>query len=289
MHTGFIGAGLMGHGMAACLLAADHELTVLAHRNRAPVEDLLARGAREASSAAQLAGSGAQVIFLCLPNSEVVESVVAQMEPALAAGSIVVDCTTALPTSTVALHGRLAQREVGYCDAPVTGGPEHAARGALTALVGADPGVFATVQPLIATFARKVLHMGGPGAGHCAKLLNNLVTNATSALLAEAYTVARELHVDWHKLHEAMTGGAARSGTLEKMVAPALAGNYSGHAFAIANAEKDVRYYCTLREAAGVATPLGRAVQRHLATLCAEGLGQRLFSELLDPHLREKQ
>jgi 3-hydroxyisobutyrate dehydrogenase-like beta-hydroxyacid dehydrogenase len=98
--------------------------------------------------------------------------------------------------------------------------------------------------------------------------------------------VAREVGVDWHKLHAAMMGGAARSGTLEKMVTPALAGDYTGHAFAIANAEKDVRYYCTFRESLGGASPIGRAVQAQLAALCEQGLGDRLFSELLDPGLK---
>lgn len=81
MHTGFIGAGFMGHGMARCLLAAGHDVTVIAHRNRVPVDDLLGKGARETASPAALASSGARVIFMCLPNSDVVESVVAQMEP----------------------------------------------------------------------------------------------------------------------------------------------------------------------------------------------------------------
>ncbi len=81
MHTGFSGAGFMGPGMARCLLAPGHDVTVIAHRNRVPVDDLLGKGARETASPAALASSGARVIFMCLPNSDVVESVVAQMEP----------------------------------------------------------------------------------------------------------------------------------------------------------------------------------------------------------------
>jgi len=190
MHTGFIGAGIMGHGMAACLLAAGHELTVLAHRNRGSVEDLLARGARETASAAAMACCGARVIFMCLPNSDAVESVVAQLESALAPGTVLVDTTTALPQSTRALEARLAARSVAYVDAPITGGPALAERGELSALVGARDEAFASVRPLLECFSRTVLHMGGPGAGHTAKLLSNIVSNSAAALLAEAYTVA---------------------------------------------------------------------------------------------------
>ena len=205
MRVGFIGAGLMGHGMAACLLSAGHFVVVVAHRNRAPVEDLIGRGAAESVSVEALARESLDVVFACLPNSDVVENVVSRMGPLLEPGTIVIDATTAHPASTLALHARLAERRVHLVDAPITGGPTHAEAGTLTALVGAEDEVFERVRPLLETYARRILHMGGPGAGHTAKLLNNLVTNATSALLAEAYTVAREWGVDWEKLFRIST------------------------------------------------------------------------------------
>ncbi|MFT5173219.1 MAG: 3-hydroxyisobutyrate dehydrogenase-like beta-hydroxyacid dehydrogenase [Gammaproteobacteria bacterium] len=282
MQLGFVGAGLMGHGMAKSLLAAGHDLTVLAHRNRAPVDDLVQRGATEARSLQCLARQAVDVVFLCLPNSDVVQSVVEQLVPDLRAGAIIVDSTTSHPLRTRQLHGQLAERSIDLVDAPITGGPKHAENAQLTALVGADDAVFTVIEPLLHTFASTVLHMGGPAAGHTAKLLNNAITNTTSALLAEVYSVAREHGVDWRKLHQAMMGGAANSGTLAKMVAPALDGDFGGHAFALANAEKDARYYCTFRESNGEASLIMRAVQATLAGYCARGLGDKHFSELLD-------
>jgi 3-hydroxyisobutyrate dehydrogenase-like beta-hydroxyacid dehydrogenase len=124
-----------------------------------------------------------------------------------------------------------------------------------------------------------------PGAGHTAKLLNNAITNTTSALLAEVYSVAGEHGVDWSKLHQAMMGGAANSGTLAEMVTPALEGDFGGHAFAIANAEKDARYYCTFREVSDARSSIVRAVQATLAEYCERGYGAKHFSELLNPHI----
>ena len=99
---GFIGAGLMGHGMARNVVEKGYRLSVLAHRNRAPIEDLLARGATEADSPAALA-RGSEIVILCVPSSAEVEICVLGADGILAGaheGLIVVDCTTAEPTST---------------------------------------------------------------------------------------------------------------------------------------------------------------------------------------------
>ena len=172
-------------------------------------------------------------------------------------------------------------------DAPITGGPALAYSGGLTSLVGASDSDLEVVTPLLECYSKRVLHLGGSGSGHTAKLLTNVISNSASALVAEAFTVAREHGIDWDKLHLAMLGGAARSGTLEKMIPPALEGDYRGHAFAIANAEKDVRYYCEFREASGGHSSIARAVQGRLAEYCEQGLGEHLFSELLDPALKQ--
>ena len=278
----FVGVGLMGQGMAANLLAAGHDLTVVVHRNRAPVEALLGNGAHEAADLAALARD-AEVIFFCLSNSEVVEQVVEGLRPHLRAGQTIVDTSTADPVSTVALAAALTERGIDLVDAPVTGGPPQAAAGQLATLVGAAPEAFERTRPLLECYSKSVTYFGPPGAGHQAKLLNNFVTQGTVVLIARAYGLARALDIDWAALYRIMSGGAARSGTLEKMVAPALEGDFRGQAFSLENAAKDLRYFARLAEKAGRPEPLAGMAQEVLSAALQAGFGERYVSELLDP------
>ncbi len=127
MRIGFIGAGLMGHGMVLNLLKGGHEVQVIAHRNRAPIEDLLAKGAREAGSLDEIAHNS-DCIMLCLSSSKIVEETIAALKPDLRFGQIIIDTSTSEPESTRRLAGELAALGVAYADAPMTGGPEQAAK-----------------------------------------------------------------------------------------------------------------------------------------------------------------
>ena len=120
------------------------------------------------------------------------------------------------------------------------------------------------------------------GAGHAAKLLNNFVTQGTAVLLAEAFAMAGRVGVDRHALLDVMKAGAARSGTLEKMVVPALEGDYDGARFSLANARKDVSYYRDLARANGDAR-LADALVAVLDATVEAGHGARFVSRLLDP------
>src|SRR5437868_7470699 len=141
---GFIGVGLMGHGMAKNILEKGHPLTVLGHRNRAPVEDLVKRGAAEARSAAGIARRS-DIVFLCVTGSTEVESLV-RGPNGLAAGAhqglVIVDCSTSGPSSTVALAEELKAVGVALADAPLGGTPTQAQEGKLSAMVGCDPQVW---------------------------------------------------------------------------------------------------------------------------------------------------
>ena len=167
---------------------------------------------------------------------------------------------------------------------PVTGGPPQAEEGALASLVGCDTGDFGRVEALVGAYSKVVRHFGGVGSGHAAKLLNNLVTQGTMLLLADAYRCAEKLGVDKRALYDVMMTGAARSGTLEKAVGPSLDGKYDGMRFTIANAVKDLVYARDLisdldPERSAAATALaerGRA-------LVERGYGDRFVSEMLQP------
>jgi 3-hydroxyisobutyrate dehydrogenase-like beta-hydroxyacid dehydrogenase len=281
MHVGLIGAGMMGHGMAANLLKAGHQVTVIAHRNRAPVEDLVEKGAHEAHSLQDIAQT--EVILLCVTTSKVVEDTIRQLRPHLRTGQIIMDAGTSAPAATKKLAHELAALGVAYADIPLTGGPEQAEQGALGVLCGATPETFARIQPLLACFATTIRHFGPPGSGHTAKLISNYLVTGMVALVAESFGAARAATIDWKDLYEVMLNGSGNSGVLRKMVEPALKGDFDGYRFALANAAKDIGYYAELAEGLGCNSKLTESVAEVFARAVETGHGGRNVSHLLDP------
>jgi 3-hydroxyisobutyrate dehydrogenase-like beta-hydroxyacid dehydrogenase len=285
MHIGLIGAGMMGHGMAANLLKHGHEVSVIAHRNRGPVEDLVTKGAREARSLEEIAA--ADVILLCVTTSKVVEDTIARLKPHLRPGSIIMDAGTSAPDATKLLAHDLKTMGVGYADIPLTGGPEQAEQGVLGVLCGAESDTFERIQPLLSCFATTIKHFGPPGSGHTAKLISNYLVTGMVALVAEAFGAARTAQIDWKDLYDVMLNGSGNSGVLRKMVEPALHGDFDGYRFALSNAAKDIGYYAELAEKLGCATRLTESVAEIFRQAVETGHGGRNVSHLLDPAIDE--
>ena len=279
---GFVGVGLMGHGMAANLLKGGHQVAVTAHRNRAPVEDLVRRGAEEVKALAELP-HGREAIFICVATSDQVEAVVKALEPALAPGQIVIDTGTSDPAMTVALALRLAERGVHLVDAPMGGGAQQAEAGQLASLVGGTREDYARVEPWIRCYSAIAVHMGPVGAGHRAKLLNNLLALGQAALVIEAYRMARAEGLDWRKLYEINMGGAARSGALERIMVPALQGDYRGYLFTLENSVKDMSYIVEFAAKGSHAHSLSRAVRSFYEDAVAKEGASLMLSEMLRP------
>lgn len=281
MHVGVIGAGMMGHGMAANLLKHGHRVSVIAHRNRAPVDDLVARGAQEVRALEDIAD--AEAILICVTTSKVVEETIARLRSRLRPGQIVMDAGTSAPAVTRRLARELTALGVAYADIPLTGGPEQAEQGVLGVLCGASPETFARIEPLLACFATTIRHFGPPGSGNTAKLISNYLVTGMVALVAEAFGAARAAQVDWQDLYEVMLNGSGNSGVLRKMVEPALKGDFDGYRFALANAAKDIGYYAELAEELGCASQLTDSVAEVFARAVETGHGGRNVSHLLDP------
>src|SRR5262245_31554599 len=249
----------MGHGMATNLIRGGHEVAIVAHRNRAPVEDLVRRGAEEVKALADLA-QGREAIFICVITSEQVEATVTALEPTLRAGQLIIDTGTSDPVATVELAQRLERRGVRLLDAPMGGGAQQAEAGQLASLVGGSPGDYARIEPWIRCYSAIAVHMGPVGSGHRAKLINNLLALGQAALVVEAYRMARAEGLDWQKLYEINMGGAARSGSLERIMVPALKGDYRGCLFTLENSVKDLSYIVDFAATASHSHALSRAV-----------------------------
>ena len=268
-HIGFIGTGLMGHGMAKNIVEKGYPLTVTAHRNRAPVDDLIRRGATEAT--VEDLASRSTIVFLALPGSPQVAEAVARMAPHLKPGSVIVDCSTSDPTVTERLAADLSARDVHFADAPLSRTPKEAWEGTLDCMVGATGDIFARIHPVIATWAGKIVHIGGVGDGHRMKLLNNFLSLGYAALYAEALALAAKVGISTATFDSVIRGGRMDCGFYQTFMGYALEGNREAHRFTLSNAYKDLRYLESMANAATVSTTMASAAKNSFAQAMAQG------------------
>ncbi|WP_281257863.1 NAD(P)-dependent oxidoreductase [Litoreibacter ponti] len=262
--VGFVGVGLMGHGMAKNILQAGHEVSVIAHRNRAPVEDLVSLGASEVGTLADIARSST-VIHICAPGSPQVEAIVAEMMPHMQAGSVIVDCSTSDPGSTEKLAQSLEDAGFHMTDAPLGGTPVQAESGQLATMVGASAEVFARIRPILQAWAKDIVHLGPSGAGHKMKLLNNFLAMGYGALYAEALAVAEKSGITTEQFDSVIRGSRMDCGFYQTFMGYAVEGNKNAHKFTLTNAYKDMRYLASMADTAGAANPMGAAIKNSYA------------------------
>jgi 3-hydroxyisobutyrate dehydrogenase-like beta-hydroxyacid dehydrogenase len=273
----------MGHGMARNLLAKGHSLTLAVHRNRDRVADLLAAGATEAASAKDVAAAS-DLVFICVTGSPQVEASVTGANGLLAGahpGLMIVDCSTSEPDSTARLREQCAASGVPFVDAPLSRTPVEAEAGRLNVMVGADQSVFDGLQPILACFAENIFHVGGPGAGHTIKLLNNFIAQAVCTATAEAFAVGQRAGLDLKALVDLVSVGPVNSGLFQAM-AKTLQGQMDGLKFELDNARKDVRYYTHLAEGLAIPTVMGEAVHQSLVLASALGHGRKFVPSLVE-------
>jgi 3-hydroxyisobutyrate dehydrogenase-like beta-hydroxyacid dehydrogenase len=166
-------------------------------------------------------------------------------------------------------------------DAPLSRTPVEAEAGRLNVMVGAEPARFAQVEPLLKCFAENVFHVGGPGAGHTIKLLNNFIAQAICTATAEAFAVGTRAGVDLRQLVSLVSMGPVNCGLFQAM-AQTLDGQMDGLKFALDNARKDVRYYTHLAENQGTPSLVGEAVHQSLALASALGHGSKFVPSLVE-------
>lgn len=283
--VGFIGLGLMGRPMSKRLLQHGHELTVH-NRSRPPVEELVAMGARAASSPEEVARAS-EFVFLMLPDSkDVMEVVLGErgVVKGVRSGSIVVDCSTVSPSTEAEIAARLAEVGASYLDAPVTGSTFAAESGTLTFMVGGEREAFERVRPLLECMGRRIEYMGPSGSGQLTKLSNQIAVAGTLLAAAEALAFAVRVGLDPRKVLEVIGSGAAGSWQLNNLGPKMIERDYAP-GFKVEHLRKDLRIVLEVAERTGV--PLFGASTVHQLTkvLCAMGFDkhgtQAIFEALL--------
>jgi 3-hydroxyisobutyrate dehydrogenase-like beta-hydroxyacid dehydrogenase len=283
---GFIGIGLMGHGIARNIVDKGYPVTFLGRSKRAPADDLVSHGAVEVRSVEEVAAAST-VVFLCVTGSREVEAIVrgpGGLKGALKPGSVIVDCSTSDPTSTAALAAELAPLGIELADAPLGGTPKEAAEGKLSAMVGAGDAVFARLRPVIETWAAKVVHIGVTGDGHRMKLLNNFLSLGYAAIYSEALALAQKVGISPARFDAVIRGGRMDCGFYQTFMRWTLEGDRDAHKFTIANAFKDLKYLESMADAAGLINPLGNAAKNAFAVAVAAGAADE-FVPMLPTHV----
>ena len=280
---GMVGIGVMGHGIAATLVGHGYPLVFLDHPGNQPVDDLLAAGARSVGSLAELAGES-DVVILCVTGTPEVEAVllggggvIEHMRP----GTVVIDHSTAIPSSTVRVAEAVAKAGGRFLDAPMTGTPRDAAAGRINLLVGGDPALFEEYQPLLAGYAQRIVYGGPAGSGHRLKLLHNFVSMGFAAVLAEAVACAGRAQVDIPLFVEVLANGGGKSTMLDRMRPYIEDQDVTAYRFSIGNAAKDLGYYTALAEELGASRATAEAVHRVYADAVAAGHGQETVPEMV--------
>ena len=245
--VGFVGLGNMGGRMARRLVAAG--ITVVGH-DPAPGR-AEAAGAEPATDPAEVARR-AEVILLSLPDSHVVEPVVRALLPAAEPGTTVVDLSTASPASTTALHAEAEAVGVRYLDAGISGGAAAADKGTLTIMAGGDGGALAELGWVLEPIAAHVHHMGGSGAGHTAKLLNNFLNAVSLAATAEVMVAGHRAGLDLPQLLDVINSSSGVNFATLNRFPRIVAGDYLEGGLTSRLMTKDVALYLELVGRLGV-------------------------------------
>ena len=283
LRLGMVGIGVMGHGIASTLVRHGYPMVFLDHPGNQPVDDLVEAGARSVASLSALAAES-DVVILCVTGSPEVEAVLL--------GRVVWSstCGRGRSSSTIQRRSRrpryaspetVSKAGGRFLDAPMTGTPMDAAAGGLNLLVGGDPALFEEYQPLLAAYAKRIVHAGPVGAGHQLKLLHNFVSVGFGAVLAEAVACAERAHVDIPLFVEVLAAGGGNSTMLDRMRPFIELRDTSAYKFSIGNAAKDLGYYVALAEELDASRATAAAIRGVYAEAVAAGHGRESVPEMI--------
>jgi 3-hydroxyisobutyrate dehydrogenase-like beta-hydroxyacid dehydrogenase len=277
---GVVGLGNMGGRIARRIAGAGFALTgfdVSAERvAEAPVA--------AAGSPAEVAGR-AEVVFLSLPDSTVVERVVYGDDGVAAgcrAGQIVVDLSTADPASSRRIHDDLALRDVAFVDAGISGGAAAAEKGTLTIMAGGPAEAVAAIEDVLGSFAERVFHMGDSGSGHVTKLLNNFLNGMSLAATAEVMVAGKKAGLDLDRLLEVLNSSSGVNFATLNRFPKIVHGDYLEGGLTCNLQAKDIQLYLGLLRSLEVTSLTGPPALAAFHLANALGYGEEISNRVVD-------
>ena len=278
----FIGLGVMGYPMAGHLARNGHEVCVY-NRSAEKAERWCAEYGGRSAPTPREAAQGAEFVMVCVGNDHDLRSVVLGAEGALAGmapGSVLVDHTTASADVARELAALAAERELGFLDAPVSGGQAGAENGVLTVMVGGDAAFYERAEPVIDSYARMIKRMGPVGSGQLTKMVNQICIAGLVQGLSEALHFAQCAGLDSHAAMEVISKGAAQSWQLENRHQNMLAGKFD-YGFAVDWMRKDLSILLDEARHNGAQLPVTALVDQFYADVQAMGGGRWDTSSLI--------
>src|SRR5690554_5152724 len=263
MKLGVIGLGNMGAGMALSAVRAGIDTLGFDPASKA-VEELRAAGVTLVDSIAEMSAQ-VDVIVLSLPTSDIVESVVLGDDGLLRharSGQIVLDTSTADPASTARIAEALRGSPLRFVDGPVSGGPKAAHAGSMTMLLGGEAADIETLTPVLDALTGKRVHVGPVGAGHSAKLFNNLLCGINLLAVGEAIRVAQAAGLDIEKILQGVNAGSGRSGVTEVNCPTWILNGAFDSGFTMKLMRKDLGLAAEMIENSGAHAPLSQEALR---------------------------
>ena len=275
MKVSFLGLGVMGYPMAGHLAKAGHDVTVY-NRTAAKAEKWVAEFGGKAAATPKEAAVGQEIVFACVGNDDDLRSITLNEDGAFAGmseGALFVDHTTASAEVARELSGAAKALNLGFMDAPVSGGQQGAENGALTVMIGGSQTDFDRAAPVIDVFARACTLMGDVGAGQLTKMVNQICIAGLVQALSEGLSFARAAGLDAHKVVEVISKGAAQSWQMENRYKTMLADEFE-HGFAVDWMRKDLSICLTEARKNGSALPITAAVDQLYSEVQSMGGGR---------------
>jgi 3-hydroxyisobutyrate dehydrogenase-like beta-hydroxyacid dehydrogenase len=275
----FLGMGIMGSRMARNLRAAGCDVVVW-NRTRAKAEEV----GEPIADTPKAAAEGAGVVITMVVDAPQVEEVLFGENGAvegLAEGGLVVDMSTIPPSAVNEIAAKLAERGIGFVDAPVTGSKPRAEDGTLTIMAGGSDEDFARAKPLFEAMGQLIVHCGPSGHGAMVKLLNNALAAINAAALAEAIDLAERYGLDTGRLVQVMSAGSAKSTMLDLKAQPMIERDYDP-LFRLAHMLKDVRHCLTEAQALGEDFDLAADAEALYAAADQAGYGEQDFAAVFE-------
>lgn len=280
MKIGLIGLGIMGKPMAKNILKAGYTDLLVYDRSPAPVEELVACGAKAATY--EEIGTQCDVVLTMLPNSPHVKSVMLGegcVANHMKTGSVFIDMSSINPVASKEIYAELQKKGIEMLDAPVSGGEPKAIDGSLSFMVGGKQEVFDQFKPLLETMGASVVRCGEVGAGNTTKLANQIIVACNIQALAEALTLAQKAGVDPELVFQAIKGGLAGSTVMNAKAPMMIAGN-DKPGFKIDLHIKDLNNALDCAHSVGAPVPMTAEVQEILQWLHNHEGGQKDHSAI---------